>query len=83
LSSIGHHIGLIQNYQLHVAIANSSKMYVERAFVSANFLIYSRTTLMPRSSLAFSYITMLLKSFLYNSFATATIVEVLPVPGGP
>lgn len=83
MSSIGHHICLVQNNQLHVAVSNSKKVYVERAFVSANFLIYSRTTLIPRSSLAFSYITMLLKSFLYNSFATATMVEVLPVPGGP
>jgi hypothetical protein len=32
--------------------------------VSANFLISSLTTPMPRSSLALSSITMLLKSFL-------------------
>lgn len=62
LSDIRHHIGLIQNDELQITVANSTNKYLERAIVSANFLIYSRTTPIPRSSLAFSYITILLKS---------------------
>lgn len=83
LSWVSHHVSFIENNELHVAVATSKKIYDDRALVSANFLIYSRTTAIPLSSLAFNSITMLLKSLPNISRATATIVEVLPVPGGP
>jgi hypothetical protein len=83
LGSISHHISFVQYNQFHIAITYLQTKYLDKAFVSANFFIYSRTTPIPLSSLAFNSITMLLKSFLYSYRATATIVEVLPVPGGP
>ena len=53
-------------------------------FLWANFLTFSRTTAIPRSSDAFNSITLCLKkSCPKSSFANARIVEVFPVPGGP
>ena len=50
----------------------------------AKFLIFSRTTWMPRSSDAFSSRTRLLHPAAPNkSLAMARMVEVFPVPGGP
>lgn len=50
----------------------------------ANVFICSRTTSIPRSSLAFSSKT-IWRMFLlpYMRLASARIVDVLPVPGGP
>jgi hypothetical protein len=58
-------------------------MYLDKVPDPAKLLIKSLTTLIPLSSLAFSYKTMLLKSFWYNYLARANIVDVFPVPGGP
>ena len=51
--------------------------------VPAKFLIWSRTTSMPRSSDAFSSSVMDAHCGPYRRFAIARIVDVLPVPGGP
>jgi hypothetical protein len=51
-------------------------------FLCANFLTFSRTTKIPRSSDAFNSITLCLKkSCPKSSFAKARIVEILLVPG--
>ena len=61
LSCIGHHVSLIQDDQLQLTIvARSGRPYLVRDFVSANFLISSRTTAIPLSSLALSSITICL-----------------------
>ena len=51
--------------------------------VLANDLICPRTTSMPRSSDAFSSSTWFLNCLPYSRRASAMIVDVLPVPGGP
>jgi hypothetical protein len=53
-------------------------------FVEAKVLICSRTTSMPLSSEAFSSSTIWRMFFVpYILLASARIVDVLPVPGGP
>ena len=51
--------------------------------IDAKFLISSRTTFMPLSSLALSSRTICLYWFPYSLRAQLTIVLVFPVPGGP
>jgi hypothetical protein len=58
--------------------------FENNCFVPANSLISFRTTLIPRASDAFnSNVIELYFDAPYIRFAAATIVLVLPVPGGP
>lgn len=63
---------------------SASRPVVWESWVRAKFLILSRTTVMPRSSEALSSrIRERYRAGPKRDFASARMVDVLPVPGGP
>jgi hypothetical protein len=62
---------------------NKLFVHLKIVLVLANSTIWFLTTSMPRSSEAFSSRTIFDMEFPYIRRATARMVEVLPVPGGP